>query len=771
MTRRGVLPIPLSLTLLLAALPTLAAETGSIHGVVRDLTGRSLAGATVIVFDGGRETGARTESDQDGRFELGDLAAGSLNLAVRLPGYVVGDRQAVAVVAGGVTEVAFELRAIDTPLDEIVVSSTFSILRDEPISASALSRQEIRDLPHFADDLYRAAMVLPGTAAGDISGRFGVRGGFYPEILVQLDGQELFEPFHLKDLQGVFSILDPEVIGGVDLMASGFPAEYGDRMTSVLEMTSSTPAKRRTTLGISFSNAWFGSAGAFAEGKGHWLGSLRRGYLDMVLEFAQDDDEDDEDVSPQYWDAFGKIAYQLTPRQHLALETLVADDSLSFDELEADDDFSRAETGYGSRYVWLTHQTLIGDKTVVDTSLSTSRVDGERTANFLDGPEFFDLTDDRVLDVLALKQSWAYQPSDRHYFKAGFEVRDYEATYDYVNTLFQRFPLDDPRFPPAGVSRGFTGDFSGEHYTLYAADRLRLGERLTAELGLRYDEQTLLDDSQVSPRVNLVFDLGRDAVLRAGWGRFYQSQRPHELDVQFGETEFFEAEQADHLTLGYEKNFRKISFRADAYHRDVDNPRPRYETVFDPFEPFPESAQDLARIDPDSATAQGLELHIARRGGKKFSWWATYALSQAEDTIDDVDFERSIDQTHALTLNANWRPGPKWNLNWVWTYHTGWPTTPVEAELVPVGEGFQLVHHVGPFYSDRLPDYHRLDLRASRTTRIKKGQLSLFIDIQNLYNRENLRGVDIDEEFFFRRQDGSLGVGFPDEEWLGILPS
>ena len=208
---------------------------------------------------------------------------------------------------------AVSLQAEDTDdavqgiaLGEIVVTSTFSILKDEPISGTALSREEIMDLPHFADDLFRAVTVLPGTAAGDISGRFAVRGGYYPEILVQLDGQELFEPFHLKDFQGVFSILDPEVIGGVDLIPSGYPAQFGDRMTSVLDMTSGTPGQRRTNLGISFSNAWFGSAGTFADGKGHWSGSLRRGYLDVVLKFAQDsEDQDDEDPSPQYWDAFG----------------------------------------------------------------------------------------------------------------------------------------------------------------------------------------------------------------------------------------------------------------------------------------------------------------------------------------------------------------------------------------------------------------------------------------------------------------------------------
>ena len=763
----------LPLCLLATVLPVAAEETGSIRGFVRDAAGRPLSGVTIVTTD----TGAGTESRDDGGYELRGLAPGSHVFEARLPGYTVDRREAVAVVADQTTEVPFTLNPVATPLDEIVVTSTFSIMRDEPVSATAWSREQILDLPHFADDLYRAVTVLPGTNNGDISGRFGVRGGYHSEILVRLDGQELFEPFHLKDLQGLFSILDPEVIGGVDLIPSGFPAEFGDRMTSVLDMTTSTPTERRTHVGISFSNAWLGSAGTFAGDKGHWQGSLRRGYLDVVLKLAEDSDDDDEDPSPQYWDAFGKLSYQLTPKQTLSFKVLAADDSLSLEELEDDGDFTDVETGYGSTYLWLTHQALLSSKAFVDTSLSISRVDGDRFAFFRDGSdfrgisEFFDLTDDRVLDVVAVKQDWSFQPAQRHYLKWGFEARDYDASYAYVNTLLQRFPIDDPRFLPADVSREFTGDVSGEHYALYTADRLRLDHRLTAELGLRFDRQTLLDDDQFSPRLNLVFDLGKSSVLRAGWGRYYQSQRPHELDVQFGETRFFEAERADHLTLGYEKDFSRVSLRADVYRREIDNPRPRYETLFDPFLPFPESAQDLVRLDPDSATAQGLELHVASRTAKRLSWWASYVLSSVEDEIDGIDVNRGIDQTHALTANVNWRPAAKWNLNWVWTYHTGWPTTPVSATVPSSDDSFELIHDVGPFYSERLDDYHRLDFRASRTSQLKKGRLSLFIDVQNLYNRENARGIDIDDENFLRLPDGSLSASFPEQTWLGVLPS
>ena len=95
----------------------------------------------------------------------------------------------------------------------------------------------------------------------------------------------------------------------------------------------------------------------------------------------------------------------------------------------------------------------------------------------------------------------------------------------------------------------------------------------------------------------------------------------------------------------------------------------------------------------------------------------------------------------------------------------------MSAELAFSDGDYRIVHDVGPFYSERLDDYHRLDFRASRTSQLKRGRLSLFIDVQNLYDRDNARGIDIDEEIFFQRPDGSFGVAFPEESWLGVLPS
>ena len=148
-----------------------------------------------------------------------------------------------------------------------------------------------------------------------------------------------------------------------------------------------------------------------------------------------------------------------------------------------------------------------------------------------------------------------------------------------------------------------------------------------------------------------------------------------------------------------------------------------------------------------------------------------YSLSEAFDRIGDVDQRRSIDQTHALTANLTFKPTTKWTFDWLWTYHSGWPSTTLSGELVPGADGrLVILHHVGPFYEERLPDYHRLDLRASRATRVGRGELRFFVDVQNLYDRENDRGRDLEDEQFVI-DDGVLGVEFPAKTWFGIIPS
>jgi hypothetical protein len=663
--------------------------------------------------------------------------------------------------------------AASLPLEEIVVVSRLSMLQETPAPGVALERRDIETLPHFGDDVYRAVKLLPGTTGNDFAAGFNVRGSLEDQVLVRLDGLEVYEPFHLKDFQGVFSIFDAEVIGGMELLPGAFPAEFGDRSAAVLDLITQRPKSRRHQLGISFSNAWLGSSGTFANGRGRWLGSARRGYLDIVLGLTESD-EDDEQPDPRYWDLFGKLEVDASDRHRFSLQLLGAEDTLDFSERE-DEEIADVDTSYGNEYLWGSHQAVLGSRSFVQTVASAGRVDRRRDAAVIDhdvsSPESFLLDDRRDVAILGLRQEWSLEHSRRHYFDAGFELRAFDADYDYADALERAESIDDPRFVvPPPVTR-FEERFRGEQYSAWLSDRVRLARRLVAELGVRHDRQTLTEADQTSPRVNLLWDLGAGGALRLGWGHFFQSQRPHELDVEFGETEFQQAQRAEHWSLGWQGEVPGLgSLRAEAYRREERDPHERYETLFDPFQPIPQVALDLVRIAPERVVSEALELYLRGRRVGPLEWWIGYSHASTWDRIDGQEQPRSIDQPHAATLSLAYRPGERWTLSGVYRYHTGWPTTALLAEARFQDGERSIVYDVGPFYRETLASYQSLDLRVSRRSEIGRGALTFFLDVSNLTNRDNQRGLDLDDRSI-RFEQGRFPVTFADTHWLPILPS
>jgi hypothetical protein len=262
-------------------------------------------------------------------------------------------------------------------------------------------------------------------------------------------------------------------------------------------------------------------------------------------------------------------------------------------------------------------------------------------------------------------------------------------------------------------------------------------------------------------------------VVRTGWGLFHQSQRPYEVLVEDGETELHRAERSTHWVLGYERLFGHSAtlpveaLRIELYHRDIDRPRPRYENLFETLGFFPEVEEDRIRVAPERARSSGVEVLVRGSAGSSVDWWMSYSLSRARDRVDGREVRRQLDQPHALDLATHFRLPRNWALTLTWRYHTGWPTTPVTIAVVAEDESGEevLLPQVGARNSERLPSYHRMDLRASRRFERARGQLHLYVDVHNLYDRRNVAGYDfeVDEE------SGELIVD--EDGWVGILPS
>lgn len=716
-------------------------------------------------------------TDSDGRFTLRAVPEGSYRVVAAAPAFLVGEVSVEVVREAPIPELEIKLRPAEVTLDSIDVVGSYSIGRDAPARSSALTAEELLELPHFGDDVFRAVTVLPGVTSNDAVAEFTIRGSLPRDVRYELDGLEIFEPYHLKDYQGLFSIIDPDVLSGIDLFTGGFPVEYGDRSAGVLDLETFAPRQRSYELGLSLLNAWASASDRWEAGS--YFASARRGWLDIVLDLVGEEESEAETRrgrGPTYWDVLSKVSFDLGTRQDLTVQALLSSDSNDEFEREREDDGfeeERTDSSYGNDYLWARH-AFLGQNTLVESMVSIGRVDRDRRTAEESPTRNFEIRDVRTLEILQGRQDVSWQLGDAHFLKSGWEARRYEAEYDYFNEL-ALIDVVASEFGVEPITR-FAGSFESDHLGLYVADRWQLTPRFVVEAGARWDRHSLTDEDHVSPRINGLLDLGGGWRGRFAWGTFYQSQRPNELQVEDGETDFFGAERAEHRILGLERVFATSEasweLRVEAYQRLVDDVRPRFENVFQTFVLNPETANDRIQITPEDADARGVELFLKRRGGGALDWTVNYAWSEATDTLDGREVLRATDQTHAVNLGASWRPTPRWSFNAVWIYHTGWPTTPVSATLGTGADGEPIaLPVVGRFRSVRLDDYHRLDVRASRRFARKRSVFELFLDVQNLYNRRNDAGFEVDGIDFVIDEQGQAVYRPSPEQWLPVLPS
>lgn len=715
-----------------------AAPTGSIRGRIEtEGHERRLPGVTVNV----RGTGLAVETGADGAFAFLAVPPGEYSLETESAAFRSCRVDGVRVKAGDVTRLRLRLAPVAPFLGELVVTpSHFKILGEEPESRQFLSREEVGRLPHVADDLFHAVKRLPGAAANDFSAAFNIRGGGADEILVLLDGLELIEPFHLKDFQSVFSTVDADAAGGVDFLTGGYPVEYGDRMSGVMDIAIHSPSgAAHTTVGAGTLNSRLATEGWFDDGRGQWLVTGRGWYPDFLLERSG---AVSEPILTSYADVLGRVEHLVGDRSTLAADVLLAWDDLGFTSADADE-VEDVRTHDRSHHLWLNLRTGWSDRLFSQTVLASGGQKRHRQGRVADVVEgTYDVDDRRDFEFLALKQDWTLAATARHYLKWGVELRQQAAEYDYRSRSVAIDPTGGS--PPEVEEVGVQLAPAGESVGAYAADRIRIGDRLVAEVGLRWDRQSWLDADQLSPRVNVSFAAGAATTLRAAWGRFHQSQRLNELQVEDGESEFDPAQRSEHVLASLEHHFAGgLGARLEAYSKRFSRLRPRHENLFNPIELFPESRDDRVLVAPAGGRAQGVELLLKQEGGGRLTWWASYALARAEDDIDGEMVPRSWDQRHAASLGCGLRFGPGWSLNLAGTYHSGWPTTGVTGRVVGVVDEVPVVElELGARNRERLPPYWRLDLRATRSWSTSWGDISLVLEVINFTDRQNVCCVE-----------------------------
>jgi hypothetical protein len=701
----------------------------ALRGSVRAAgNGAPVGGAEVRLVESGRSVRA----GPGGRFSMPGIAPGSYTVEAQAGGFLPETLSGVRLAPRQVLDLSFELAPIPVTMEAIRVTP-----QPERVvlgSHESLSADEVGRLPQLGDDVLRAAASLPGVVGDDRQASLHIRGGDASEVLILLDGLRLIQPYHLGTVTRSFGVVDSQLIESAQLFTGSFPVEYGGRMSGVIDLASASPGGELTYLLSAGSvNARGSAQGSLPDG-GRWLVSGRRWYPDQFLDLVS---VDGLNLEPAYYDLLAKVQLDLGPSQSLSTYLFHANDEA---ELTAESS-ERLDARGASGYAWANYDRLWSRRFSSESALSLGRVVSHRQGSIHEpdsGP--FEVDDARELLLAGLKHSWSLELSPRHEIDGGVEAQRLNTDYQYfdrreaialagVALVTERRELDLRR--------------TGWDLSAYLAHRFRPLPRLTVETGLRWDEQTWApsESEQFAPRFNLALSLGRGTTLRAGWGRFYQAQGIHELEVEDGETGYYPAQLATHVTLGLERRLpRSLTFKAELYRKELTEPRPHYENLLDPLDLFPEARSDRVRVEPERGLAQGLELSLRRAGAGRLTGWVGYSLARAEELEAGRWVARGWDQRHSVDFSLDLR----WRNDWTFTasglYHSGRPTTGLS--IVGGGGAGEAFVVLGARNGERLPAFARLDLRVSRRLRLGGQELRLQGELFNLLNRRNVCCVE-----------------------------
>ena len=662
-------------------------------------------------------------------------------------------------------------------LEEIVVTPGKFTVQDGTDASLSLSQEGLDLFPLIDNDIFRAAHIFPGVTSNDFSARFNLRGGEKDEIIVRLDGMELFEPYHLQDFGGAISIIDLGVVRRADLLMGGFPAEYGDKMSGVFDITAKTGNRDKFSmnLGIDLINAHALLEGPLSD-KGSWLVSARRGYVDLILALM----DADEDLRPQYADLYSKVAYDLTDKDKLTFNALYAWDDNFINE---DNDAEDLDSTYHNAMFWTKWRHFYSESVWSDLFVFNNLATRDRRVGHYDTlgrsiRRIYNSVDRRDFGFLGAKGELTAHLGETHTIRGGLEWRWSRVEYGYVVRLQQQitrqFILSCCPLCTFGISAKVEG--SGSEVKAYLQDEWQLHPRVALNIGGRYLFQDYrpndIQKYEMSPRIALAVKPVENLTLRAAWGLYHQPIDLMTIPVERFVTDVGRAGGAIHYIIGAEyASGRNFMVRAEGYYKVLTN--------------LTGQIQDFGRqtqiIPPaNSGHAKGFDIFSAYSLSDRLTGSLGYAFLIAKASEDELmygrplfgeEFYRDFDQRHTITLNGSYQIALRWHLHLAWRFHTGNPTTPLEHTLVLDSNGRPACERgFGGYNTDRLPPYHSLDLRLTKTSEYRSWTLNWYVQILNLYNRSNVH-----ERVFSEVHDEAtgklIGCEVSDEPLFPILPT
>lgn len=712
---------------------------GSIEGEVVDRdTRRPVVGAVVLV-EGTRLTAA---VDDEGHFRIDQVPPAVYTIRAESAGYLPLASPEISVPANRSIAVVLELTRALTIREDVVVSAATSPRLPNVITSSfEMGREEIRRSAGSMGDVNRLVQALPGVAVlGDLRNDLVSRGGSPSENLTLVDAIEVPTVNHFPTTGttgGVVAMLNNELIEDASFLAGGFPAEYGNRLSSVLDIRLREGHRSRSVLeaDVNFAGAAIIVEGPLGE-RGSWIATGRRSFLDM---FSRSAGGDVEEALPRMSDYTFKVSYDVGAMDKLWAVGFGGNDTIRLvgdadnldepDYLTIDNDGWRAVTGVAWRHVFGTK--AFGLFTASD---ARTRHDVEVTDGAQGGVlEFLNRSNE---GNTTLKYDLSWQLAQRLTLRGGVswkrDRRDLRIAQPVgVDTPFSVHPPADVTGVDLHIDAA--ADIRGGHAQL----AVKLTPRATLTAGARVDDFSVLNTTRVSPRIGLETVVSPKLTLSVSAGRYHQQP---ELTAILARRENAQLSpmQSDHLVVGTVFQARpdlRISFEAyRKWSRDypvsLDYPA---LTLANHGIGFDMANILLPLTSQGRGRAEGLEVFVKKRLSGGLYGQVAYSLSRTEQAaLDGILRRGAFDTPQVLTLLGGVRLG-RWDVSGRFTYATGRLYTPA---LMPESrQQNRLIYDLGQFNALRLPNLHRLDVRVDRRFRWGSADLSIFAEAQNVFNR------------------------------------
>ena len=711
-------------------------------------------------------------TDTSGHFSL-YMPAGQYTVQISFLGF---ETQVLPIDLSNDLTLEIALRPVALNIDELeIIGDRFEEeVASTQMSAVSVPIEEIKKLPAFLGevDVLKALQLLPGVQSGT-EGSTGlyVRGGGPDQNLILLDGAPIYNASHVF---GFLSIFNADALRDVQLIKGGFPARYGGRLSSVVDLSMKDGNLKRFeasgTVGLIFSSLTL--QGPIKKNRASFIISARRTYIDVLARpFLNRNLPEGQGLTSYFYDTNAKLRFAISTRSRLFLSLYAGNDvySSTYENTTDRGSYLQRErnTGgaaWGNLTSTLRWNHLFSENFFSNASLSVSHYEFDILTRLTQIQEqsppletFEEITYNSGITDLNAKIAFDYRPHPLHYVRFGGNLVNH-AFNPGVSRLELRLidaGLSDTTLTPNAFK------FSGTEAFLYAEDEIKLSDRVKVNAGVHASTMKISGKTYTSlqPRLALNYLFSESWSLKASFGTMQQYL--HLLtntginlptDLWLAATERVGPQRAWQAALGTAYTFGEGNYLVslESYYKKM-----RGLIEYAPGASFISPNQDWQdKVETGQGWATGVELFIRKKAGRA-TGWIGYTLSwskrQFDGLNDAAEFPYRYDRRHDLSLVFSLQPRDNFDLGATWVYGTGQAITLpktrfFDARLLDAGyftgnRNVPELREYGPRGGYRMAAYHRFDLSLNwhykKAFFSKAGEGTLSVGAFNVYNRKN----------------------------------